>query len=369
MLNWLDIQIENPPISLTLNRNNRILDFLIITNKTIVMKKILIILLAFIVSEQSFPQVTAGLVGHFTFNNGSFIDLAGYNDCELSVNGDSTYYLTTDRFGNSEYAIDFQGAVLNGGITSRDVTNEVTVSLWMKTDVNPEESKFVINKYYCVEPPQGFLMAVHGDSVTFDGRDNTALGYMRSGWSKTVVTDGEWHHLVGLARAEGIWEIWVDAHKDTSNTYAPLSELNHSFCSLGIAGPNHINESRIYFGVLDDIRIYNRALDSLEIDSLFHEPNPVGAGIFNHPENLISHMASPNPFTTSTTITYEIQQPEQVSLSIFNHLGEMVFRVQEIQPQGKQQLIWNADGCANGMYHYSLKAGDAVANGSIVKVR
>lgn len=333
------------------------------------MKNSFIGLLVFILSVQSYSQVTEGLVGHFTFNNGSFADLAGYNDCVLSANGDSTYYLTNDRFDNPEYAIDFQGAVLNGGTISRDITNEVTISLWMKTTVSPDDVKFVINKYYCVEPPQGYLMAVQGDSVTFDGRDNTPLGYMRSGWSKTAVNDGEWHHLVGLARAEGIWEIWVDAHKDTSNTYAPLSGLNHGFCSLGIAGPDYIEESRIYLGVLDDIRIYNRALDSLEIDSLYNEPNPAGTGLPDRPANSILQRVSPNPFTTSTTIIYQLQQPEKVTLSIFNRLGQIIYQVQETQTQGKQQLIWNADGYACGVYYYSLKAGDIVANGKIIKMR
>lgn len=212
-------------------------------------------------------------------------------------------------------------------------------------------------------------MAVHGDSVTFDGRDDTPLGYMRSGWSETAINDGEWHHVVGLARAEGIWEIWVDAHKESNNTFAPLSGLNHSFCNLGIAGPDYINETRIYIGVLDDIRLYNRALDSLEIDSLFNEPNLVSTGFLNRPANSILQNVSPNPFTTSTTITYELQQSEKVSLSIYNHLGQIVYQAQETQPQGKQQLIWNADGYACGVYYYSLKVGDAVANGKIVKVR
>ena len=125
------------------------------------MKKIILILQILMITSLINAQVTEGLVGHFPFTNGDFTDLAGYQDCVLSTNGDSIFFLTEDRFDNPNYAIDFQGAVLNGGITSRDITNEVTVSLWMKTTLIPEDTKFVINKYYCVEPPQGYHMAVH----------------------------------------------------------------------------------------------------------------------------------------------------------------------------------------------------------------
>jgi hypothetical protein len=78
---------------------------------------------------------------------------------------------------------------------------------------------------------------------------------------------------------------------------------------------------------------------------------------------------SPNPFTTSTTLSYELQQPEKVLLTIYNHLGQNVYQTQENQPQGKQQLIWNAERHAGGIYCYRMQAGDEVANGKLVKVR
>jgi len=78
---------------------------------------------------------------------------------------------------------------------------------------------------------------------------------------------------------------------------------------------------------------------------------------------------SPNPFATSTTLSYELQQPEKVTLSIFNHLGQLVYQTEENQPKGSQQLIWNAEGYADGIYYYRLQVGDAIANGKIVKVK
>ena len=287
------------------------------------MKKIILVLYVLIIIGEINGQVIDGLVGHFPFTNGDFTDLAGYQDCVLSINGDSIFFLTEDRFENSNYAIDFQGAVLNSGIISRDVTTEVTVSLWMKTTAVPEDVQFLVNKYYCVEPPLGYHMAFQGDSVTFDGRDNSSNGYMRSGWSETFVNDGEWHHIVGLVRAEGIWELWVDSQQEGSNSYSSIFTLNHNYCNLGIAGPDQINEIRIYKGALDDIRLYNRALDSLEIDSLFNEPNPITSGFSDLANRSLNLNIYPVPASDFINLkTFGKNKIKQVV--IYNSLGIQV---------------------------------------------
>jgi enterochelin esterase family protein len=85
--------------------------------------------------------------------------------------------------------------------------------------------------------------------------------------------------------------------------------------------------------------------------------------------NTFSLRNYPNPFSHFTTLSYELQQPEKVSLSIYNHLGQLIYQTAENQQQGKQQLKWYAEGYADGIYYYRLNVGDAVANGKMVKVR
>jgi hypothetical protein len=77
----------------------------------------------------------------------------------------------------------------------------------------------------------------------------------------------------------------------------------------------------------------------------------------------------PNPFTTATTILYELQQPDKVSLSIYNHLGQIVYQTQANQQPGNQQLNWNAESYAEGVYYYRLHIGDEVATGKLIKVK
>ncbi|PLX00105.1 MAG: hypothetical protein C0591_01765, partial [Marinilabiliales bacterium] len=78
---------------------------------------------------------------------------------------------------------------------------------------------------------------------------------------------------------------------------------------------------------------------------------------------------TPNPFSASTTISYELSQNAEVQLSIHNKLGQLVYKYSEEQQQGEQQLQWDTQGLAEGVYYYILKAGNEVSNGKMVKVR
>jgi len=82
-----------------------------------------------------------------------------------------------------------------------------------------------------------------------------------------------------------------------------------------------------------------------------------------------SLVITPNPFTSSTTLSYKIKQPEKVSLKIYNPLGQLIYQTQDNQQQGKQELIWNAEGCAEGIYYYNLQAGKQMFSGKIIKVK
>ena len=106
--------------------------------------------------------------------------------------------------------------------------------------------------------------------------------------------------------------------------------------------------------------------EAMELDSIMVD-NCVG--VFKPELKKMNLVTVPNPFTTSTTFQYELEHPERVSLSIYNYSGKQVEIIQENQPQGKQQLTWNADRHSNGIYYFRLQAGDVIANGKMVKVQ
>jgi len=77
---------------------------------------------------------------------------------------------------------------------------------------------------------------------------------------------------------------------------------------------------------------------------------------------------SPNPFTASTIIKYELDNPEDVSVIIHNHLGKVIKSTVQTKGAGKHQLKWHAEGLPSGIYYYQLQAGEQFASGKIVKL-
>jgi len=79
------------------------------------------------------------------------------------------------------------------------------------------------------------------------------------------------------------------------------------------------------------------------------------------PLSLTLEQNYPNPFNASTQISYLLPEQAQVSIDIYNILGQRVVSLFDgIQPAGNHQAIWNASGQASGIYFYRIKAGDKV---------
>lgn len=76
----------------------------------------------------------------------------------------------------------------------------------------------------------------------------------------------------------------------------------------------------------------------------------------------------PNPFSTSTTISYTLHNPASVQISIFNHLGKQVDFIQQNQLAGKQQISWDASGQPSGVYYFRFQASEQVTSGKMVLV-
>ncbi len=76
-------------------------------------------------------------------------------------------------------------------------------------------------------------------------------------------------------------------------------------------------------------------------------------------ETSLNTRCYPNPFNTSTTISYQLQTAGQVTLEVYNLLGQRVTTlVNEKQQAGDKFVIWDASQVSSGLYFYKLTAGD-----------
>ncbi|MCX6296164.1 MAG: T9SS type A sorting domain-containing protein [Bacteroidetes bacterium] len=85
------------------------------------------------------------------------------------------------------------------------------------------------------------------------------------------------------------------------------------------------------------------------------------AGIFENSKSDFKLSVFPNPSTTSkTTINYTLKEGSDVTVDIYNTIGEKVKTIAlEKQAEGKHESILDFETLTNGIYFMKLNAGDS----------
>ena len=79
---------------------------------------------------------------------------------------------------------------------------------------------------------------------------------------------------------------------------------------------------------------------------------------------------SPNPFTTSTTIEYELLQNTTVHLIIYNDLGEQVDAfARGWQGQGRYKFLWRPGNLLTGIYYCVLRTDKGLQTAKMIKMK
>ena len=80
--------------------------------------------------------------------------------------------------------------------------------------------------------------------------------------------------------------------------------------------------------------------------------------------------AYPNPFATTTNISYELTRPSDVQVEVFDVLGKRVHLFDSgIKPSGEHVVTFDASGLPSGVYFYTLTTGDFTQTRKMVVVK
>lgn len=78
----------------------------------------------------------------------------------------------------------------------------------------------------------------------------------------------------------------------------------------------------------------------------------------------------PNPFNASTSISFELSQPGDITLTVYDLLGRKVSVLADgYLDAGSHSLIYNADELTSGIYFYNLKAGEYSETKSMILLK
>ncbi|MBI5217863.1 MAG: hypothetical protein HY958_02920 [Bacteroidia bacterium] len=204
----------------------------------------------------------SSLVAKYYFN-GNANDESG-NGNNGTVNGAA---LTTDRFGNTGKAYNFDGVNNYIEIADNQVfhsLNQITLSVWFKANDSTNAWVKLIGKHYNASSGSFYLIWEH-NYVRFSAITSFQYGGIVSG----NLVDGNWHHAIGVYDGS-LMSLYIDGL--LVNSSANFGTINETNDALTIGRSESWNE--YYNGLIDDIRIYNRALTPAEITALYYEGAP-----------------------------------------------------------------------------------------------
>ncbi|MDZ7719033.1 MAG: lamin tail domain-containing protein [Balneolaceae bacterium] len=90
----------------------------------------------------------------------------------------------------------------------------------------------------------------------------------------------------------------------------------------------------------------------------------------NIPDQFTLEQNYPNPFNPTTNIKFEIAETSDVTLNIYNVMGQRVATlVNEVKAPGTYEIAWDAQEMASGIYYYRLRAGGVVFNRQMTLIK
>ena len=263
-------------IIITMKKATTLLQSLNFQNLNSLSRKItfLAFLGSFLLSFTAAASLTDGLVAHYEFS-GDAQDSSG-NGNHATVYGAT---LTTDRFANPDSAYAFNNAYIRTNNWSvGNMGAAATISLW----INPDRILNATDSHQIIEKDNGPFW-----SIMFDAgrlwvylRGSASLGPPEAWLSGPLISDlpTGWSSVV-LRKNGGLFELFINGALVNSTSTGISSIIPNNNMSLGHAEYWHPQGiPQFYYGSIDSVRIYNRALSDAEV-AVLGTRNPLNNGL------------------------------------------------------------------------------------------
>ena len=221
-------------------------------------------------AEEALPYVTRNATNPF----GDSSEVALYKFEDDATDAEGNYDAISSP--NVTYATGYidKAAVFNGS------SSEIEVSTTSTTPVDFSSKNYSLSLWVnTTSTTLGVLLSKYGDddttrAFTLQSRANgTVQQYERSTGSSvstdttTTINDGNWHHIV-VVRSSTSTIIYIDNSPTTNNN---TFTSNNGGTEPFRIGRDNIGSPDYFNGKIDQVRIFNRALDSGEVTALYNE--------------------------------------------------------------------------------------------------
>jgi hypothetical protein len=278
--------------------------------KTIIMKRKLLAFSVLLSTQLLFGQdITSNLEAYFSFNDGTANVTAGQVTQAGSVFGAIS---DNDRFGNPNKAMFFDG--INDYIDFGDLSNyqfgsnSFTIALWIYADMGQSGQGIPIGKRGFSGGDRAYMFGwdsngpgtTTGELMLYYRDDSSNAGY--SDWQTGIVAGNSWRHIAMVfdRNTDNLY-FYVDGALESTRDISGLSTFNATGSSAGELMAGRSSEGgQYYFGLLDDIYVFRRALNQNDISALFNAADPILS--INETNVNVLH-AYPNPTKDQLTLS------------------------------------------------------------------
>lgn len=300
------------------------------------------------------PNITDKLVANYTFDGNADDQTPYHNNAEVEG-----AQLSNDRFDRANHAYHFDGVddYVEAENSPQLISNYATVSFWVKPDELPASGEVFLISLGGWQERFKVSLPNHGKAVwTTNG--TSSISDMDAGTGNELVV-GVWKHLVFTHDGTSD-KIYIDgvpvATKGVTGT------LNGTTKPLGI-GYNPIDVANYFHGSIDEVQLYNVALNDAEIAALYAAqstpPAVTDVEAPSAPLNLAGEVSFNNvtlswwPSTDNVAVTgYNVYQDDQkiatttetsIYLPNLTALTTFTFGVSAVDAEGNESTITTVD--------------------------
>jgi hypothetical protein len=255
-----------------------------------------------------------------------------------------------------------------------ELGSEFTFSVWVAVYEFSQDWQGIIfqnDKFFLERNNSSSSGTVNG--VHFKGKDETGAQPFNL-YGDFTIDDGDWNHIVCIYDTDSAY-LYINTELDKSGP-ASGEPIGFTEDPLLIGAKFEATYRNSWNGLIDDVRIYDYALTAEQVDSLYYleisskvNRNSKPVSTFQLEQNY------PNPFNPSTTISYNLTQPDNVRLRIYDMLGtEIATLVNGEQQAGVQHVVWNGTdnlghAVSSGVYLYQLESGDQIQQHKMLLIK
>jgi hypothetical protein len=188
---------------------------------------------------------------------GEVVDSSGSSHNGTAVNGLTP---TTGKFGN---AGSFgSGKYVDAGTINATGT-ELTMSVWVKP--NSFQNNFpYISTLMGEEGGGSSVMSLRlGDAGLANNKPQFSVGNLVTLSANSGINTGSWYHIVGVYDGSTT-KLYINGVLDATTSTSGTYNVNTNF-AIG-----KTLDGRYLDGLMDDVRVYNRALSATEVTELYN---------------------------------------------------------------------------------------------------